>query len=112
MGTTSTKHRVDWSAERDRIDLAKVAWDLLGPAQGRRGERSRLWWRCPFHEDRNPSFAIRPGPTTWHCFGGGEHGDAISLLMRIKGCTYPEARAYLTGGRAPSGSAKQRPSVD
>jgi hypothetical protein len=50
--------RVDWEAERDRIDLVDVATRLLGPALGRRGERSGMpWWVCPFHEDRNPWFS-------------------------------------------------------
>ncbi len=52
---TATGDRIDWNAIRDRIDLARVATALLGPAPGRRGERGRrLWWRCPFHEDQQP----------------------------------------------------------
>ena len=44
--------RLDWHSVRDRIDLARIATTLMGPAPGRRGERGRkLWWRCPFHQD-------------------------------------------------------------
>lgn len=54
--------RLDWQTERDQIDLAAVVTGLLGPALGRRGEHGRrLWWPCPLHQDRNPSFCVTPG---------------------------------------------------
>jgi hypothetical protein len=58
---TARGERIDWRAVRDTINLAEVATRLLGPAPGRLGERSgrRLWWPCPFHEDRNPSFCVK-----------------------------------------------------
>lgn len=42
---------------------------------------------CPFHAERTPSFTVKPGgsPPFYHCFGCGEHGDAIGFVMRIKG---------------------------
>ncbi len=109
-GRHSGRGRIDWKAERDRIDLAAVATGLLGPAPGRRGERGRrLWWNCPFHEDRNPSFCVDPGRKRWRCFGCGEHGDAASLWMRIRGMNFPDAVAELTGRAATRGPARARP---
>jgi hypothetical protein len=91
--------RLDWKAERERIDLAAVATNLLGPAPGRRGERGRrLWWSCPFHEDRNPSFAVDPRKRWWKCYGCGVSGDAATLVMRLEGLSFPEAIERLTGG--------------
>ena len=102
--------RVDWKAERDRIDLAAVATRLLGPAPGRRGERgAKLWWNCPFHEDANPSLCVDPRKRRWRCYGCGADGDAPSLVMRLEGMTFPEAKAYLTGTPAPSGKTRPRP---
>lgn len=102
--------RIDWKAERDRIDLAEVATRLLGPAPGRRGERgAKLWWNCPFHEDRNPSFCVDPRKRAWRCYGCAATGDAPALVMRLEGLTFPEAVAYLTGGTAPSGKTRPRP---
>ena len=95
--------RIDWKDERERIDLAAVATRLLGPASGRRGQGGRkLWWNCPFHEDKNPSFCIEPGKAWWKCFGCGESGDAATLVMRLESKSFPEALASLTGGSARS----------
>src|SRR3954471_3477947 len=104
------KDRIDWQSERDRIDLAAVATRLLGLAPGRRGGRGRrLWWNCPFHEDRNHSFCVEPAKPWWKCWGCGERGDAASLVMRLEGKTFLEAIASLTGGPAPPVGARRRP---
>ena len=104
---TVTGDRIDWNAIRDRIDLARVVTALLGPAPGRRGEGGRrLWWKCPLHEDRNPSFCVEPGRRWWKCFGCGEEGDAPKLVMKLNGVAFPEAVrivAELSGIVTPSG---------
>ena len=111
MNTGTGNGRIDWRTERDRIDLASVASGLLGPAAGRIGEHGRrLWWHCPFHQDRNPSFMIEPGKPWWKCWGCGESGDAANLMMKLEGLSFPEARARLTGRSAPSGTERPRPS--
>jgi len=83
--------QIDWSAVRDRADLAAVATALLGPPPGRRGGGRGFWWICPFHQDINPSFSIKPGERHWRCRGCGEHGDAANLVMRLRGGSLPEA---------------------
>jgi hypothetical protein len=113
--TATGSNRIDWSAIRDRVDLARVATALFGPAPGRRGERGRkLYWLCPFHQDRNPSFCVDPSkPRWWKCWGCGEHGDAANLVMRLKGWSFPEAVRWLAEQAvvvAPSGNpARQAP---
>ena len=47
--------RTEWSEIKDRVDLAAVATNLLGPAAKRQGPR--LLWPCPFPDDHDPSFA-------------------------------------------------------
>ena len=37
--------------------------------------------RCPFHDERSPSFTVSPNKQFYHCFGCGAHGTAISFLM-------------------------------
>ncbi|GAB3274471.1 DNA primase [Sinomonas notoginsengisoli] len=38
---------------------------------------------CPFHDERSPSFHVRPHVGTYHCFGCGESGDVISFVMKM-----------------------------
>src|SRR5688572_33462678 len=36
--------------------------------------------RCPFHDERSPSFTVSPTKQFYHCFCSGAHGTAIALL--------------------------------
>ncbi len=47
--------------------------------------------RCPFHEERTPSFTVNQEKQLFHCFGCGEGGDLFSFLMKIEKHTFPEA---------------------
>jgi DNA primase len=51
--------------------------------------------RCPFHEDRNPSFVVYPQTQSFYCFGCREHGDVLTFLMRQERLTFPEALQVL-----------------
>ncbi len=46
---------------------------------------------CPFHDERSPSFHVRPTLGYYHCFGCGESGDAITFLQRMNHVTFAEA---------------------
>ncbi|RRC96487.1 DNA primase [Schaalia canis] len=46
---------------------------------------------CPFHDERTPSFHVRPSMGMWHCFGCGEGGDIISFVQRINHMSFTEA---------------------
>lgn len=52
---------------------------------------------CPFHDERSPSFHVRPSLGYYHCFGCGESGDAISFLQRMDHLTFTEAVERLAG---------------
>ena len=72
---TARGDRLVWSDIRDRIDLAAIATNLMGPAPGRRGGKSRCWWKCPFHDDKNPSFHVNTAKGTWKCYGYSRHAE-------------------------------------
>ncbi|UOE44933.1 DNA primase [Agromyces larvae] len=52
---------------------------------------------CPFHDERSPSFHVRPGLGYYHCFGCGESGDVYTFLQRMDHVTFSEAVERLAG---------------
>lgn len=47
--------------------------------------------RCPFHDERTPSFTVSPEKQFYHCFGCGAHGSAIGFLMAYEHMAFVEA---------------------
>jgi len=47
--------------------------------------------RCPFHEERTPSFNVNAERQIYHCFGCGAGGNAIGFLMEYEHLRFPEA---------------------
>ena len=52
---------------------------------------------CPFHDEKSPSFNVRPATGAWHCFGCGEGGDVISFVQRVEHLTFAESVERLAG---------------
>ena len=46
---------------------------------------------CPFHDEKTPSFQVRPAVGHWHCFGCGEGGDVIEFVQKIDHLSFAEA---------------------
>ena len=72
---------------KERADIAEVVGDVvtLRPAGG--GNFKGL---CPFHDEKSPSFSVRPSVGSFHCFGCQEGGDVISFMMKIDHLTFAE----------------------
>jgi len=50
---------------------------------------SNLVGRCPFHDDRTPSFVVTPEKNLWHCMGACQvGGSVIDLVMRLEKCSF------------------------
>jgi DNA primase len=47
--------------------------------------------RCPFHEEKTPSFNVRQEPPLFHCFGCGVGGDIFKFVMLREQASFPEA---------------------
>ncbi|WP_394552080.1 DNA primase [Agromyces sp. MMS24-JH15] len=52
---------------------------------------------CPFHDERSPSFHVRPQLGYYHCFGCGESGDVYTFLQRMDHVSFSEAVERLAG---------------
>ncbi|MBI5623882.1 MAG: DNA primase [Elusimicrobia bacterium] len=75
-------------AIRSRMDIAELVREHV-PGLKKAG---RNWAaRCPFHQERTPSFTVSPERQTFHCWGCHEHGDVFAFLMKIEGLSFYEA---------------------
>ncbi|MDE2085311.1 MAG: DNA primase [Xanthomonadaceae bacterium] len=72
--------------------------------------------RCPFHDERSPSFTVSPNKQFYHCFGCGAHGSAIKFLMEYDRMEFPDAVEELAsrvGLKVPfEGGGKRTPAED
>ena len=83
---------VDLVRERTRID------EVIGQQVTLKGAGSgSLKGLCPFHDERSPSFTVRPAVGLYHCFGCGEGGDVFSFVQKVDGVGFLEAVERLAG---------------
>ena len=73
---------------RSRVDIVELVRDYV-PQLLRAGRTFKA--RCPFHQERTPSFIVTPERQTFHCFGCRAHGDTLAFLMKIENLTFREA---------------------
>jgi DNA primase len=72
--------------ELNRID------DVIGDYVAlRRAGAGSMKGLCPFHDEKSPSFNVRPGHGTFHCFGCGKGGDVIAFVMEVEHLDFVEA---------------------
>ena len=72
----------------ESVDQVRQVADLVELLRGRveLTRRSGRWWgRCPFHDERSPSFTILPDHRNYYCFGCGAKGDAITWMREREG---------------------------
>ena len=53
--------------------------------------------KCPFHNERTPSFTVNDDKNFWHCFGCGAHGDAVRWMVDHEGMSFVDAVVELAG---------------
>jgi DNA primase len=78
----------DIAAIRERVHIEDVVGDYV---QLRRAGVDSLKGLCPFHDEKSPSFHVRPNHGHFHCFGCGEGGDVYAFLQKIEHITFVES---------------------
>jgi DNA primase len=80
------------------IEAVKAAADIVAVVEERtslRKQGARLVGRCPFHEERTPSFSVNPGEGLYYCFGCHKGGDLISFVRETQGLDFAGAIEWL-----------------
>lgn len=78
----------DIAAIRERTRIEDIVGDYV---QLKRAGADSLKGLCPFHDEKSPSFHVRPNHGHFHCFGCGEGGDAYTFIQKIEHITFVEA---------------------
>jgi DNA primase len=77
---------------RAAADMVEV---VSGRTQLRRASGSRYTGRCPFHEERTPSFSVNAVDKLYHCFGCGKGGDLIGFVQETENLDFVGAIEWL-----------------
>jgi DNA primase len=83
----------------DSRDRVLTAVDMLALISARTDLRragvDSYFGLCPFHDERTPSFHVRPDAKHYHCFGCQESGDPFDFVMQTEGLDFKTAMEVL-----------------
>jgi DNA primase len=80
------------------VEDVKAAADIVAVVSERtqlRRSGARLTGRCPFHEERTPSFSVNPHDKLFYCFGCGKGGDLVSFVRDTENLDFAGAIEWL-----------------
>jgi len=76
------------------IEEIKEKTDILavvGEYSTLKRKGDRYWGCCPFHNEKTPSFSVRPEQGMYYCFGCHKGGSLFNFIMEIEGLSFIEA---------------------
>lgn len=80
------------------VSLVRLV-EAKGIALAKHGANGDLVGRCPFHEDRTPSFVVSPVKNLWRCHGACQTGGSvIDFVMRVEAVSFRHAVDLLRQG--------------
>jgi DNA primase len=82
------------------VEEVKAAADMVAVVSERtqlRRAGARFTGRCPFHEERTPSFSVNAQDKLFYCFGCGKGGDLVSFVQETEGLDFAGAIESLAG---------------
>ncbi|GAB5452582.1 MAG: DNA primase [Halioglobus sp.] len=77
----------------DRVDIVEVIDRRLKLRKTGKNYSAR----CPFHDEKTPSFSVNPDKQFYYCFGCGAGGNAIGFVMEYDNVEFPQAVEMLAG---------------
>jgi DNA primase len=80
------------------VDEVKAAADMVAVVSARtqlRKAGGRYLGRCPFHEERTPSFSVNATDKLYYCFGCGAKGDLITFVRETEQLDFAGAVEWL-----------------
>jgi DNA primase len=80
------------------VEAVRQGADFVALVEDRtqlRKQGGRLVGRCPFHEERTPSFSVNPTDKLFYCFGCHQKGDMIRFVQEIQGLDFVGAVEWL-----------------
>lgn len=76
---------------KSKLDIVEVVGDYV--ALRKNGQTH--WGRCPFHNEKTPSFSVSQERQTFHCFGCGKGGDIFTFIMEMEHLEFRETLEIL-----------------
>lgn len=89
-----------------RIDLVDYIREFVPLTQAGTNFKAR----CPFHNEKTPSFMVSRDRGMWHCFGCSKGGDVFTFLQEMEGIEFVEALRILAA-RAGVTLRRQDPKI-
>jgi DNA primase len=86
--------RIKEESVRAAVDAADMVEVVAGRTQLRK-TGARYVGRCPFHEERTPSFSVNAQDKLFYCFGCGKGGDVITFVRETEQLEFAEAVEWL-----------------
>ncbi|MFM6967556.1 MAG: DNA primase [Microbacteriaceae bacterium] len=80
--------RADIDEVRQRVNIADVVGQYVALKRAGVDSQKGLF---PFHDEKSPSFHVRPNSSYFNCFGCGEKGDVFTFLEKIDHLSFTEA---------------------
>jgi DNA primase len=80
------------------VEAVKDAADMVDVVSARttlRKQGARHVGRCPFHEERTPSFSVNAADKLFYCFGCGKGGDLITFVRETEQLDFAGAIEWL-----------------
>lgn len=79
----------------ERVQNTADIVDIIGERIDVKRSGSNFKARCPFHDEKTPSFMISSSKQIFKCFGCGASGDSIKFVMMYDNLSYPDAIRHI-----------------